>query len=288
MAHILGLMKASIGAKTLGFLGGAGLAMGVNSLALSPSAEASGDVLHWQHYPWYQSGLLHAFDTNALRRGFEVYRQVCSTCHSIRYLNYRNLVGNSHTEEQAKALAASVSIKDGPDDQGEMFERPGKLSDPLPKPYPNDEYARFVNGGALPPDLSLIVKARPGDCDYIFSLLTGYKDAPHGFALRGGLYYNPYFQGGAISMPPPLLDGQVEYEDGTEANVSQMAKDVTVFLNWVAEPEHDERKLMAAKVISGLMIATFFGAYYKRFLFSIYKSRRVSWIDHPAQKIRRD
>jgi len=252
------------------------------------TAEASGDAVHWQHYPWSHNGLFSSFDTASLRRGFEVYRQVCSTCHSLKYLNYRNLVGVTHTEEQAKALAASVSIKDGPDDTGEMFERPGKLSDPLPQPYPNEEAGRFVNGGAYPPDLSLIVKGRPGACDYIFSILTGYKNAPHGYSLRSGLYYNPYFQGGAIAMPPPLQDGQLEYEDGTPATVSQMAKDVTAFLHWVSEPEHDERKLMAAKLLSGLAVAALFGAYYKRFLFSLYKSRRITWIDHPAQRIRKD
>lgn len=282
------LLKMAINTKTVSAFTGVGLAFAINKSVDSSTVEASGDVLHFNHYPWSHKGLFSSFDANSLRRGFEVYRQICSTCHSLKYLNYRNLVGNTHTEEQAKALAASVQVKDGPDDQGEMFERPGKLSDPLPKPYPNDEYARFINGGALPPDLSLIVKGRTGDVDYIYSLLTGYKDPPFGFALRPGLYYNPYFQGGAISMPPPLLDGQMEYEDGTPANVSQMAKDCSIFLNWVSEPEHDERKLMAAKVISGLMLAACAGVFYKRFIFSIYKSRRISWIDHPSQKIRKD
>lgn len=168
----------------------------------------------------------------SMRRGFEVYRQVCSTCHSVRYLHYRQLIGETHSEVQAKALAESVVVKDGPNDAGEYFERPGRLSDPLPKPYPNDEYARYINGGALPPDLSLIVKARHGGADYIYALLTGYREPPHGVTLRQGLYYNPYFQGGAIAMPPPLNDGGIEYEDGTAPTISQQAKDVTVFLNW--------------------------------------------------------
>lgn len=129
-----------------------------------------------------------------------MYRQVCSTCHSLEYIHYRNLVGATHTEEQAKALAQSIEVTDGPNEDGEMFDRPGKLSDRLPKPYANEEAGRSANNGALPPDLSLITKARPYGEDYIFALLTGYSDPPAGFALRPGLYYNRYFAGGAIGM----------------------------------------------------------------------------------------
>lgn len=188
----------------------------------------------------------------SLRRGFEVYRQVCSSCHSMQYRAYRQLIGVTHTEEQAKALARSVEVTDGPNEEGQMFQRPGKLFDRFPKPYPNEEFARYINGGALPPDLSLMVLARPGGENYVFSLLNGYKEAPAGMQLRDGLHYNVYFPGNAISMAKPLSDGQVEWEDGTPATVTQMAKDVTTFLSWAAQPEHDQRKKMSAKIIFGL------------------------------------
>lgn len=176
-----------------------------------------------------------------------VYKQVCSTCHSLERIKFRNLVGNVLTEDETRAVAASVDVTDGPDEYGEFFQRPGKLPDGLPKPYANDNAARFANGGALPPDLSLINKARGAREDYIFSLLTGYRDAPAGVNLRQGLYYNPYFPGGAIAMAQALNDGQVDYDDGTEASISQMAKDVATFLAWASEPENDERKKMGMK-----------------------------------------
>ena len=198
------------------------------------SAKASDDCVHAPHHHWNHTGYLAAYDCASIRRGFQVYRQVCATCHSVERTCWRNLVNVTHTESELKALAEEVEYVDGPNDEGEMFERPGKLTDPLPKPYANDEAGRAANGGALPPDLSLMVKARHSGLDYVFSLLTGYCDAPAGKAMPAGLYYNPYFPGGAISMPPPLMDGQVEYEDGTPATVTQMAKDVSVFLNWSA------------------------------------------------------
>ena len=126
---------------------------------------------------------------------------------------------------------------DGPNDEGEMFERPAKLSDSIPGPYANEQAARAANNGALPPDLSLIVKARHGGADYIFSLLNGYVEAPVGKTMLPGLYYNPYFAGGAIGMPAPLMDEAVTYPDGTIATISQMSKDVSIFLAWAAEPE---------------------------------------------------
>ena len=141
-------------------------------------------------------------------------------------------MGVTHTAEELVAMASEVDVVDGPNDEGEMFERPAKLSDPLPSPYENEEQGRLANGGALPPDLSLMVKARHSGQDYLFSLLTGYCEAPAGKDLMPGLYYNPYFPGGMIAMPPPLNDDGVEYEDGTPATISQQAKDVVQFLNW--------------------------------------------------------
>jgi len=245
-------------------------------------AFASEDCVQPPYYDWNHKGFYSSFDTASLRRGFEVYRQVCSTCHSMKYLHYRNLVGRIHTEEQAKALAKSISVKDGPNEKGEYFERPGKLSDHFPSPYENDEQARSVNGGALPPDLSLIVKARARGEDYIFALLTGYKDPPAGVKIREGLHYNPYFPGGAISMAQALNDGQVEYEDGTPATVSQMAKDVATFLTWASEPTTEERKRTGAQFVLFLVAATILSGYQKRFAWSLYKTRKIEYRDRPG------
>lgn len=237
----------------------------------------SDDVVHPEAYPWEHAGLFNSYDCAALRRGFHVYRQVCATCHSIERIHYRELVGVTHTTDELIALAADVDVVDGPNDEGEMFERPGKLSDPLPSPYANEEAGRAANAGALPPDLSLMVKARHAGADYLFSLLTGYMDPPAGKAMLPGLYYNPYFPGGAIAMPPPLSDGGVEYEDGTPATISQQAKDVVQFLNWCAEPEADDRKKDAAKYMTVLAFTCIMSGYYKRFKWSPLKTRAISY-----------
>ena len=157
----------------------------------------------------------------------QVYTQVCAACHSVSQLHYRNLVGVAYTEEEAKAMAAESEVVDGPNDEGEMFERPGRLSDPLPRPYSSEEAARFANGGAYPPDLSLITKARHDGQNYLMALLLGYREPPAGVSVREGLYYNPYFVGGAIAMPKMLVDGGTDYDDGTPASEAQQAKDVS-------------------------------------------------------------
>lgn len=241
---------------------------------------------HWTHgsHGWFggldnPSGFFDSYDSASLRRGYEVYRQVCSSCHSMELIAWRNLVGVTHTEEQAKMIAATYEVPGGINDDGEAFERPGKLSDYFPSPYPNEESARAANGGALPPDLSCIAKARHSGDDYIFALITGYKEPPAGVALRPGLHYNPYFPGGAIGMAPPLMDGQVEYEDGTPATVGQMAKDVATFLKWCSSPEQDERKKSGLKWFLGLGMMVAGAGYYKRFKWSLIKTRRISWMD---------
>lgn len=267
------LPKASVSPVIVAGVAGAAL----GAYVLSQHAQASDDAVHPQHLHWSHKGLYSSFDAASLRRGFEVYRNVCSTCHSADYLAYRNLVGVTHTEAQAKALAESVKVKDGPNDKGEMFERKGKLSDYFVRPYPNDEAARASNNGALPPDLSLVAKARHGGEDYVFALMTGYREPPAGVTLRSGLYYNPYFAGGAIAMAPPLTDGGIEFEDGTPGTVSQQAKDVSTFLAWASEPEHDERKRIGGKFIVALVLAALGAGYYKRFKWSIYKTRRISY-----------
>lgn len=189
--------------------------------------------------------------THSLRRGFQVYREVCASCHSLTRVPYRTLVGNMMTLDEAKAMAEENEYDTEPNDQGEIEKRPGKVSDYMPAPYKNDEAARAANNGALPPDLSLIVKARHGGCDYIFNLLTGYpEEPPAGAVVQEGLNFNPYFPGTGIAMARVLYDDLVEYEDGTPASTSQMAKDVVEFLNWAAEPEMDDRKKMGWKVLA--------------------------------------
>lgn len=189
--------------------------------------------------------------SRSLRRGFQVYREVCASCHSLTRVPYRSLVGTMMTVDEAKALAEENEYDTEPNDQGDIEQRPGKLSDYLPAPYKNDEAARAANNGALPPDLSLMIKARHGGCDYIFNLLTGYpEEPPAGAVVPEGLNFNPYFPGTGIAMARVLYDDLVEYDDGTQASTSQMAKDVVEFLNWAAEPEMDDRKKMGWKVLA--------------------------------------
>jgi len=264
--------------RALALIGGAAVGTIFLSSGHKEVAHASGDELPYPAYPWPHNSLFATFDTASLRRGFEVYRQVCSTCHSLQYIHYRQLVGVTHTKEQALAIANTLQVEDGPDDKGEMFQRPRILTDPLPRPYPNDNFARYANNGALPPDLSLITVARMGGHDYLFALLTGYRDPPAGVVLRPGQSYNPYFAGGLLAMPPPLSDGQVEYEDGTPATVSQMARDVICFLNWASEPEHDERKKLGFKMAPVMFSLVIFAAYYKRLKWSLLKTRKISWL----------
>ena len=208
---------------------------------------------------WSFKGLTGKFDRASLQRGFQVYKEVCASCHSMQYLSYRNLGepgGPEFSEAEVKAIAASVEIEDGPDSQGEMFTRPGRPSDKFKSPYPNVNASIAANGGAYPPDMSVLVKARPGGSNYIYSVLVGYDDPPAGMELDDGVYYNKYMIGNKIKMSAPLIDGIVEYSDGTESTVDQMAKDVTTFLSWAAEPELEERHRTGVKVIIYLVLLT--------------------------------
>ena len=208
---------------------------------------------------WSFKGLFGKFDRGALQRGYQVYTEVCSSCHSMKYVSYRNLVekgGPEFTEAQAKAIAASFEVADGPNEDGEMFTRPGKLSDKFVKPYENVKAAQAANGGAYPPDMSVLVKARGGGANYIYSLLQGYEDPPMGVTLDEGVYYNKYMYGKKIKMANPLSDGLVEYGDGTKATLEQMSKDITTFLMWTAEPHLEARHQMGFKVIVYLIILT--------------------------------
>ena len=208
---------------------------------------------------WSFKGLTGTFDRASLQRGFQVYKEVCASCHSMQYLSYRNLGepgGPEFSEQEVKAIAASFEIEDGPDSQGEMFTRAGKPSDKFKSPYPNVQAATAANGGAYPPDMSVLVKARGGGVDYIYSLLQGYEDPPMGVTLDDGVYYNKYMYGYKIKMANQLSDGLVEYSDGTNSTVEQMSKDVTTFLMWAAEPHLESRHQMGFKAIVYLIILT--------------------------------
>jgi ubiquinol-cytochrome c reductase cytochrome c1 subunit len=203
---------------------------------------------------WSFDGIFGTYDKAAMQRGFQVYKQICSACHPVKHLYFRDLAALGYTEDQIKAIAASYQVSDGPNDQGQMYQRAGRPSDPIPGPFPNDEAARAANGGALPPDQSMIVKARDGGPDYVYALLNGYIAAPKGFTVVPGKYYNEYFPGHNISMPPPLSDGAVTFADGTKATVPQMAHDVVTFLSWASEPNLDARHRIGARVFLFLIV----------------------------------
>ena len=213
---------------------------------------------------WSFDGFFGTYDRAALQRGFQVYKEVCAACHSMNLVAYRHLGdpgGPGFNEAEVKAIAASVEVTNAlPNDQGEMFQRPGLPSDNFKAPFANDQAAKAANNGALPPDLSLIAKARLGGADYIHALLTGYADPPADFKLSQGLNYNKYFPGHQIAMAPPLAPDAVSYTDGTQATVDQMASDVTHFLMWAAEPKLEERKRIGFQAILFLIVAT--GVFY--------------------------
>ncbi|WBW71731.1 cytochrome c1 Cyt1 [Schizosaccharomyces osmophilus] len=247
--------------------------------AASPKEEG----LHFIKHEWPQEKLLKGFDHASLRRGFQVYREVCSACHALDYIAWRHLVGVTHTADEVKEMASEYEYEDGPDDEGKMFKRPGKLSDFLPAPYPNVESARGANNGAAPPDLSLVVRGRHGGPDYVYSLLTGYVDPPAGVEIPDGMNFNPFFPGTQIAMARPLFDEAVEFEDGTTATTSQASKDVVNFLHWANEPDLDTRKKMGFQVMTVLTIMTAISMWYKRFKWSPIKNRKIVY-QRPVSK----
>jgi len=273
------------------------VACALASLALIAARSAGAqeaDAPPLQH--WSFAGPFGLYDTVQLQRGFKVYREVCSTCHSLKLLAFRNLAdpgGPSFSEAQAATIAAGFQVTDGPNDKGEMFQRPGKISDHFPPPFANDQAARAAFGGGLPPDLSVIAKARgyergfpwfifeafteyqEAGPDYIHAILNGYTDPPAGFVLPPGGQYNKYFPGHAIAMPKPLSDGQVEYTDGTQATVDQYGRDVAAFLMWAAEPTLDARKRLGFQVMVFLIVLTAL----------LYFTKRRIWhaVHHPLE-----
>jgi ubiquinol-cytochrome c reductase cytochrome c1 subunit len=205
---------------------------------------------------WSFDGPFGAFDLASAQRGFQVYSEVCSVCHSLEYLHYRDLAGIGLTEDQIKAIAAAVTVPKGVDDEGNPKDGPATPADQFKSPYPNEQAARAAHNGALPPDLSLMVNARDGHADYVYALLTGFADPPAGMQMQEGMNYNKYFAGHQIAMPPPLHDSQVTYADGTPATVEQMAHDVVTFLAWSANPEMVQRKQIGWRVVLYLLLLT--------------------------------
>ncbi|HUC72145.1 MAG TPA: cytochrome c1 [Stellaceae bacterium] len=238
-------------------------------LLLAPVRGEAQDVPPLPRQQWSFDGVFGTYDKAAMQRGFQVYKQICSACHPVKHLYFRDLEALGYTPDQVKAIAASYQVADGPNDQGKMYQRAGRPSDPIPGPFPNDEAARAANGGALPPDLSMIVKAREGGPDYVYALMNGFKPPPAGFTVPAGKYYNEYFPGHLISMPPPLADGAVTYADGTKATVPQMAHDVATFLAWAAEPNLDTRHRVGVRVFLFLIVGV--GIFYaaKRKIWSV-------------------
>jgi ubiquinol-cytochrome c reductase cytochrome c1 subunit len=224
----------------------------------TPSFANSGQELERQ--VWSFDGVTGRFDRGAIKRGSQIFFEVCNGCHSLELVAYRNLVDIGLEKEAVQALAAEYEVEDGPNIEGEMFMRPARLSDRIVGPYANEKEARFSHGGAFPPDLSVMVKARKGGADYIYSLLTGYianeEDVPAEFQNMDGMYYNKHFVGNRIAMTQPLEDDTVEYEDGTPATLEQQTKDVVTFLAWTAEPELEERKSLGVKVMLFLLVLT--------------------------------
>ncbi len=217
-------------------------------------AFSAGSKIDYPEKDWSFSGLFGTFDKAAAQRGYQVYREVCSGCHGMRLINYRNLSDLGYNTNELKALAAQFEVQDGPNDEGEFFKRPGRPSDKFVSPYPNDQAARAANGGAYPPDLSLIIKARDNGANYLHALLSGYTEPPKDIKVPDGMYYNSFYSGNLIAMPQPLYDDGVTYFDGTKATADQMASDVTTFLAWASEPELEKRKRLGVTVISFLLV----------------------------------
>ncbi|SFI35824.1 Cytochrome c1 [Bosea sp. OK403] len=260
----------------------AGLAAGLTLSLTVPSALAAEGRVEPPAQSWSFYGAFGKFDRAQLQRGYKVYKEVCSNCHSATLVRFRNLAqpgGPEFSRSQVTALAATFQVKDGPNEQGEMFDRPGRAADAFPSPFPNEQAARAANGGAYPLDFSVLAKARTYERgfprfifdiftqyqeqgpDYIHALLTGYKDAPQGFPpLLPGQNYNEYMPGHLIAMPKPISDGQVEYPKGADGKspvpetVDQYAKDIATFMVWMAEPHLEERKRIGLFWISLMVI----------------------------------
>ena len=219
---------------------------------------------------WPFEGPFGYFDKTSIQRGFKVYKEVCQTCHSLKFTSYRDLEKVGFSKEEVKAIAAEYSIN-SINDTGDSVKVPATINDKFVSPFANELAARAANNGALPPDLSLIIKARPDGANYLYSLLTGYSDAPSEMTMASNMYYNPFFPSKQISMPPPLAHGLVSYDDGTQPSVEEMSRDVVNFLQWTAEPEMENRKTMGIKAVLYLAIFTAMFFFLKRKIWSKIK-----------------
>ena len=221
------------------------------------AAQASGDAAELPDHDWNHTGVFSSFDRSELQRGFQVFQEICASCHSLDFIAFRNLAEIGFSADQIKAIAAEYEVEDGPDDEGEMFMRAARASDYFPAPFANSQAARAANSGAFPPDLSVIVKARDHGLDYLYGLLVGYEEEPpEGVELADGMSFNHYFPGQQIAMPEPLYEEAVEYADGTAPTLEQLSHDVSVFLAWTAEPEMEIRKKTGLKVLIFIAIFT--------------------------------
>ncbi|MGO8918069.1 MAG: cytochrome c1 [Stellaceae bacterium] len=233
----------------------AALLAGLALLALAAPAGAQEEA-PIPKQSWSFDGPFGTYDRAAAQRGFEVYEEVCSHCHAMNLLHYRDLAGIGYSEDEIKAIAAGQQVTDGPNDKGEMFQRPGRPSDKFVAPFPNEQAARAALNGALPPDLSLIIKAREGGANYLDALLQGYKNPPPGITMGDNMQYDESFPGHQIAMPPPLAGNDVPYADGTKPTLTQEAHDVATFLTWASEPTMEQRKFTGAKVLIFLLVMT--------------------------------
>ncbi len=220
---------------------------------VTSSAAMAAELVSPPERTWSFQGIFGTYDKSELQRGMQIYLEVCSSCHGLKYVRFRNLEALGFNEDQVKAIASGFEVEDGPNVDGDMFFRPALPSDAFPSPFPNAEAARAANGGALPPDLSLQAKRNKYGADYIAALLSGYDGSD---PTDDGLYHNEYFAGGLIAMAPPLGDDYVTYADGTEATLEQQSQDVAAFLMWAAEPKLEDRKSMGIKVLLFLLILT--------------------------------
>ncbi len=229
------------------------IGLALAALAVPALAQERDKLLHVN---WSFEGPFGSYDRASAQRGFQVYKEICSSCHSMKLIYYRDLRSLGLSDEQVKAVAAEAQISGGTNDQGEAADRPGLPSDHFKAPFANDKAARAANGGALPPDQSLIVKAREDGPDYVYSLLQGYVDPPEGTKVPDGQYYNKYFPGHLLAMPQPLQADQVQYADGTQATLEQETKDIVQFLTWASEPTMETRKQLGVKLVLFLALMT--------------------------------
>ena len=218
---------------------------------------ASGNYNEMPKHQWSFDGISGTFDRASIQRGYKVYREVCAGCHSMKLLYYRDLIDIGFSADEVKAIAAEYTVLDGPNDEGEMFERSARPSDHFVSPFSNEQEARLNNNGSYPPDLSVITKAKKHGYNYIYNLLLGYKEPPEDFDIGEGMYYNQWKEGNQIAMAQPLDEDYVDYDDGTENTLPQLAKDVTTFLVWSAEPELEVRKNLGIKVVLFFIILGF-------------------------------